>query len=501
MNVQPLTPVTSVRVLSGIPFSSTYTDTLFFSSVSAQTNYFLGKTKYSFNDLTTVRLQNKIRLPKPADNIYNCNYLMFRNTNFGQKWFYAFITAVDYININMCEVTIEIDPLQTWFFECQSYKQRQYILRETPPTGEYVGQNIEPENIQFNEYVANGVNKPIPETPLYVVLATYNTSGDYVAGKIVSGIYQGLNYYWSTNHADINTLISDLNELGKGDSIVAVIQTVAWLLSGSVTATAPKLLQYTLNMGDDLDGYTPRRKKLFTYPYYMAGVTGCNSFNIYKYEYFNSVVTEPKATFNIYGCASATPSFFIAPTNYKGYNSDNLNEAFEYPAYCQCAYTTDTFKAWMAQNSFQLVGSALTSIIGAAAAVPTGGLSLGLLSSGISTGAQVAQESIKPPKLGSTQNYSAYMAMKNSAPIFSNYSVPAEMAQTIDWYFEKYGYAENKIKLVHASENQYWHYVQTQNANFTGDAANDDLAKINKIFDNGVRFWYNDSVGVYTKGN
>lgn len=495
MNVVPTTPLTSVKVLNGIKFTSSYTDTLFFNSVSAQTGYFSGKAKFSFNNLTPVRMQNKIRLPKPADSLYDCSYVMFQNANFGTKWFYAFIKAIDYVNMNMCELTIELDVIQTWFFECGSFSQQQYIERETPPTSEQAGDNIQPENIPLNDYICNEHVDLIAEQPLYIVLTTFNASGSIVAGKLQGGIYNGLDYWYSTKVEDVNALLSDINEAGKADGVVGVLQTVLWIFNG-MSATAPATLIKEYRRGKTLDGYTPRRKKLYTYPYYFCGITTPQEFMPYKYEFFSN----DKVKLTLYGCPSATPSFLIVPSNYKG-KAANIAESIESPAYVQCAFSTDTFKAWLAQNAWSIIGSAVTTAAGAALAPVTAGASLPLISTGVQTAVSVVQNSIKPPKLENNQNYSAYIATGNIAPNIGNYSITAEMARAVDWYFEKNGYAVNKVKSPSFSTNVYWHYVKTANANFQGNVSFEDLAKINSIFDNGVRFWYDDDVGNYREGN
>lgn len=44
-----------------------------------------------------------------AENLYDCNYIMFQNASFGTKWFYAFITSVAYENNETSRITMEID--------------------------------------------------------------------------------------------------------------------------------------------------------------------------------------------------------------------------------------------------------------------------------------------------------------------------------------------------------------------------------------------------------
>ena len=55
MNVVPHTPVGIFKILRNVPLDSTYTDTLNFSSVSAQQAYFNGKVKYTHSDMGPVR--------------------------------------------------------------------------------------------------------------------------------------------------------------------------------------------------------------------------------------------------------------------------------------------------------------------------------------------------------------------------------------------------------------------------------------------------------------
>lgn len=45
-------PNTIVRLLENVPFDSTYSDTILFTSVAEQTNFMQGKAKYSFNNFT-----------------------------------------------------------------------------------------------------------------------------------------------------------------------------------------------------------------------------------------------------------------------------------------------------------------------------------------------------------------------------------------------------------------------------------------------------------------
>lgn len=156
MNVVPTSPITTVRMLTNVPLDSTYTDTLTFSSASAQASYFAGKAQQTFSNLTPVRITNAIRIPTSADSVYNCNYVMFQNANFGSKWFYAFIKEIEYVNVNMCMVHIELDAMQTWMFNYTvkpSFVEREHVTDDTR------GANLVPENLELGEYVLQTIIK------------------------------------------------------------------------------------------------------------------------------------------------------------------------------------------------------------------------------------------------------------------------------------------------------------------------------------------------------
>ena len=109
-------PTTQVRLLESVPLTKDYQHTRFFSGLDEQRDWFQAKTSHHFNDFSYVKEDNTIKVPKVRDVLYNCNYLMFRNENFAGRWFYAFITNLEYVNPNTTKVHYEIDVFQTWYF-------------------------------------------------------------------------------------------------------------------------------------------------------------------------------------------------------------------------------------------------------------------------------------------------------------------------------------------------------------------------------------------------
>ena len=105
-----IAPNSDVYILKGVPLDRSYNHTLLQSTETAQYNTFYSYRKYTLTNQSYQRAgKGKIRVALLADNLYDCNYIMFKNTSYGSKWFYAFINSVDYINDNATEINYTID--------------------------------------------------------------------------------------------------------------------------------------------------------------------------------------------------------------------------------------------------------------------------------------------------------------------------------------------------------------------------------------------------------
>ena len=105
-------PQTVFEVLKDVPLTSTYQHTILFDSLTDQDTYFNSKVKKRFTDFTYVRQNKNVRLPIISDTIYECNYCRFKNVGYGDKWFYGFITSIQYVNNEVTEVGFTIDDFQ-----------------------------------------------------------------------------------------------------------------------------------------------------------------------------------------------------------------------------------------------------------------------------------------------------------------------------------------------------------------------------------------------------
>ena len=107
-------PNSTLQLLYDVPITGGHE--IAFANVAEQNAYFarhvkVSGTKYSRLDPTN----NTIKVPYAADLCRSCNMLRFKNTAYEDKWFYAFIVNVSYVNNTTSRITYVMNEFQTWF--------------------------------------------------------------------------------------------------------------------------------------------------------------------------------------------------------------------------------------------------------------------------------------------------------------------------------------------------------------------------------------------------
>ena len=170
-----LNTITEVRLLS-VPLESDYIHTLHFDTEAEQIAYFKGKTKKSENDFSYQRKDQAIRYPLHIDDLWECNYVMYRNAFYNNKWFYAFIKKMEYINDGVTMIHIETDAIQTWYFD---YNVKTCFVEREHSADDRIGTNTILEGLELGEYVSNVHNKDdsLKENHKFVVASTVAVDG------------------------------------------------------------------------------------------------------------------------------------------------------------------------------------------------------------------------------------------------------------------------------------------------------------------------------------
>ena len=225
-----IAPNTTIKLLHNVPLDPSYDHTIYFGSKGDQSSYFSSKAKYSFSNQSYQRVnKNTIKLQVEADNIYDCNYVMFQNSSFGSKWFYAFIKRIDYINNDVSEIEYEIDDIQTWFFDFSFV--RTFVDREHSET-DIIGENILPEPVQFGEYYHDPDSwEALTSHDFYYIVAICDvgsmSSPSAINGKVYNNLYGGCTLYCYKNNTSGETAMnSRLSQHIADPNAVVSIYTV-----------------------------------------------------------------------------------------------------------------------------------------------------------------------------------------------------------------------------------------------------------------------------------
>lgn len=516
-----IAPNSKIRILKNCPCDPDYTNTVYFESVANQTSYFMGLTKHKLSGQYYQRAnRNYCRVQLRTENLYDCNYLMFQNTSFGNKWFYAFITDITYINNEVSEIEYTLDDIQTWLFDWTF--NACFVERMHSATDE-IGDNIVPEPVDIGEYVYNGTHEPanskISELVIpVVVIGVCDVDNDNMLvadGKIYDNTYSALKLYaYSyTRVGKINTLI---NEYKNAPDAVVTIYTAprCFFNENDIDSDAPVsgisatpifgLEIDPLTSISTIDGHIVRNKKLFTYPYNFVNVNnGCGQSLALRYEFFDDIT--PRV--NIEGCITQPVQAILHPTNYKRsvkpsgtFYHNYMDESLTLGNYPLCSWNVDSWKAWVAQNAIPIgigVGADLVRTV----INPHAGMSLvndvaSVVSEGYS--ASIKADVAK----GNLSSGNVNFARSNQTFFHGRMSVNRQSAQIIDSFFDRFGYAQKRIMYPNMCIRKNWTYIKTLGCTIHGSIPADAERNITKIFDNGVTFWVRgDAVGNYTLDN
>lgn len=190
---------TNVSFLTGVPFDNSYAHTRWFQSKSQQYSYFKRFEKFvrTFNNFQKINGRYFIDLKANVEDTMDLNYLMFKNSQYSNKWFYCFITNVQSLNKNVTRIYFEVDVIQTWRFDI-SFK-KSFIAREHENQSN--NWNVLPEGIGVgNEYeIISEYNvKPLPFY-FMVVCVKERFDIDYES-QLYDGTFHGspntLSYYF-----------------------------------------------------------------------------------------------------------------------------------------------------------------------------------------------------------------------------------------------------------------------------------------------------------------
>lgn len=513
--------ITKVYLLN-VPLESDYKNTLYFASASAQQSYFQSRIQKSYTDFSYQRKDHIIRVPVQFDTLVNCNYVMYQNTAYSNKWFYAFITKMEYIDDGRTDVHIETDVMQTYMFDINikaSFVEREHVDDDT------FGKHTVPENLELGEYIITTSQSKF----VYNVVYTYMVAGvtelldnmsnpDPYNAVLPNGLY----YIAVKNNKAVKNLIKMYDQAGKGDAIVSLFIAPQECFPNdgwTTTASLPENFEYStkasfyfstsenITMVDYIaNNYVPRNKKLLTYPYrFLQASNNAGGIATYKYEDFANRTENNQRYMEFDFRFSLTPggNCRIFPTHYKG-KAENYDEGIALGKLPIGSWTSDVYTNWLTQNGVNIAvgfGASVAQIVGGVAGVASGvgagagvaGIASGLSGIASSVG-QIYEHSLQPPQAeGNINAGDVNYAYSMTGIVFNNMSIKPEYAYIIDGYFDMFGYKVNMVKVPNTAHRQRWWFTKTIDVNIDGAVPNEDMQKIKNAYNTGITFWRNAS--------
>lgn len=528
-------PNTTITLYKGVPLDNSYENTLYFSSVASQTNYFssLLATVVLNENYRVEPNRVSIKVQMPYAIVFNCNYMRFKNTSYENKWFYAFITAVDYVNEETSLITYEIDVMQTWLPNID-YELEQCFVEREHSDSDVIGYNVVNEDIPEGETVMNGSTEVIglnsTGKDYYYIVAI--ASKDDAGNQVFDHLYTPARLYAYTEN-QVTDMADFINSFSDAPEKVLSVYVCPSSLVGQVDAATHLITMQgigkfvTLNgISSDttIDGYTPRNKKLLTYPYnYLKVVAPDTSCLVLRYELFKAngepdYYNRLDPHFTLAGNITQPVQVVLRPYAYKNsaIQPEFMQEKLSIVNFPTCAWSTDAFKEYLTNNLSKQIVPSLMAVAGSTAAGVQKGAAIGFPEMGIVTGAAtlvgVAGKLAVDTAVAAHHDVRVSGVSESSSADFARswcnfygyrMSVRRDRARQIDNYFQMYGYASNEIKVPFIHSRQKWTYTKTVGCNLmSSKMPTEDMRKVEDIFDAGVRFWSDhSSIGNYDQSN
>lgn len=490
------TALTAVRLLHGVPLFPDNKNQLTFANAGAQMNFFAGKTVKQFNNLTYQRKDRRIAVPENVENLMDINYVMFQNSDYGNKWYYGFVTNVEYMNSNSAWVYFDIDAYQTFQFDIQlltSFVEREHVADDT------VGKHTLPEGLETGPYIAT-TESHSPAGPLNIyIMATESLDQPYWNEPAIVGGFPVPVYWASLGSVDgftvtaLKEIINSYAQAGKMDAIVAVFTAPSNFVS-----TEEDVRVETWNMASRSLSFTPKNNKMYCYPYCCL-VAECMGQGIeMQYELFSAAPTATiRGGFGVNMQVSATPN------NYAGeqVNLENMMTLKDWPV---CAWVNNYYQNWLAQNKANIAIGTTKAVIKTVGSLVTGSIG-GIASSANDIAGLLAEQythSIIPDQMVGSANAGDISAVSRMLGFYSYCkSVRPEYGQIIDNYFTMFGYKVNTLKVPETNSRESWNYVKTINISIAGNVPSNYMEQIKSMFNSGVTLWHGDYIGDYGRSN
>jgi len=503
----------TIELFKNVSAQRSYDNVRWFTSLSNQESYFSSLTKRTINSCTPIKNESMFYCDGNVEDYREYSYGRFWFTENGQskKKVYFFIDSVHYLNDDVFRLDYTIDAFQTYMTDInigQTMVEREHV------TDDIIGNYTLEEPVSIGDLKVQSQSTALSYSNddfYYIVNSTVdlNSTGapdnfDNAGSGVYGGVLYGSKWYAYKNKDTIGQIIKDVNNAGKIDGILNIFMLPNLYIqvdSGTNEVLDSETLTITntsMDYPSSLDGYTPKNKKLLTYPYVQVLMT--NNVNTYK-------TLRPERFQNrSIGFASILQPSYGYPALMIPYHYNGVDFNYEYSVtlqpFPQVTFINNPYETWLNQNSSQLVTGVATSVgqgavMGAIGGASFGGIGafggavIGGVSGAINTFAQMNDRSNLPNSVSGNVGSNNILAM-NENNYFSTQilTVKSDVAKSIDDFFTRYGYKVMRYKTPNINTRSDFNYVKTVDCDFTGDIPHDYMVQINNAFNRGVTLWH-----------
>lgn len=370
-------PSGTIQLFNGMNLDNRYMHTLYFPNVTTQTTFFDGlvSSGLSFTNQSYSRVnRNAVKIKINAEIVQKCTYMRFNNR--GNKWYYAFIVGIEYINENTTLIAFEIDVMQTWFFQGGSLQDCFIVRQHVAPSDDVFTRYLEPEpcgsEIYTMDYLEDvDAQGQTMETPATIrdfsgYSLVINTSNQPNASYLMrDGVVNGTEFrVYDPSASAVNIITQMGNLLGSWDKnqqkadIVDLYMFPRYFAGVMVDDGSAydadyqphNFSQYYIKHPKKYDNYTPQNKKLFGYPFaFLYATTMDGDSAEYKWEYFEGDVTGNNdiVEFDVNANVTGGGTIECHPRSYNGidHNYDSKISINDFP---KCSWSYDAYQAFVA---------------------------------------------------------------------------------------------------------------------------------------------------------
>lgn len=535
-----INPNTTVYLLN-CPLTKDSENTFYFASENAQYTYFytqrmLELTKYTYQRERREYLKIGVNGSDMANVINKANYMMFVNTAYNTKRYYAFITEAEWINNEVVKLYFELDYIQTYLFD---YTESECFIARQHSSTDTIGDNIMPEEVELGEYIYDGNTKCRPyqqESYDLSCIVAYELDNNQT-GTCIDGVFSACKItVYSNDSTGRQALQAMINSHSQApEEVLAIImsnymylgiapQTGAQVVTASTQAVEHYVNVPNVSTGDDFEGYIPKNKKLLTYPYNFVNITNCKGAEMnLRYEFWKPWSSNTNyVRLKMFSTKGLPATVQIRPYQYKGedYSSStsgsegiSSNNFIEYGQMPVATWSNDSFEVWVAQNHANIAGDILNAATGLAAGIGVGLATenplsaVGGITSSVRTATNIAvsgyNASIASDRLsGTVAGTAVYYNTDFDGIFYRRCHITKQYAKMIDNFLTMYGYAQRIVAQPNRHTRTRFTYIRTVGMEAIGNIPQDAKQYIAARYDSGIRFWADHSnFGTYSADN